>query len=121
MSVSADKLPSSPPAQPLQLCWCGRWGAHDEIDVPRPPLPEGKTAIRVWWCDRHRPGDTPLSTRPVPETAAEVAAPPDLQKLVRAHGGYDRITPEAWAEFDELNRQYQTSRRAGLRPSLPRK
>jgi hypothetical protein len=26
--------------------------------------------------------------------------PPDLQELVRAHGGYDRITPEAWANYD---------------------
>jgi len=27
-------------------------------------------------------------------------APPDLQLLVAAHGGYDRITPEAWVKFD---------------------
>jgi len=26
--------------------------------------------------------------------------PPDLQKLVLAHGTYDQITPEAWAEFN---------------------
>jgi transcription initiation factor IIF auxiliary subunit len=25
---------------------------------------------------------------------------PDLQDLVRVHGGYDKITPEAWAEYD---------------------
>ena len=25
---------------------------------------------------------------------------PDLQELVAAHGGYDRITAEAWAAYD---------------------
>ena len=25
---------------------------------------------------------------------------PNLQDLVARHGGYDKITPEAWAEFD---------------------
>jgi hypothetical protein len=25
--------------------------------------------------------------------------PPDLQALVSAHGGYDRITPEAWLTY----------------------
>jgi hypothetical protein len=25
---------------------------------------------------------------------------PDLQALVRACGGYDKITPEAWAQWD---------------------
>jgi len=31
---------------------------------------------------------------------AEMLAP-DLGELVRTHGGYDRITPEAWRDFDE--------------------
>lgn len=26
---------------------------------------------------------------------------PDLQKLVEAYGGYDKITPETWARFDK--------------------
>ena len=25
---------------------------------------------------------------------------PSLQELVERHGGYDKITPEAWADFD---------------------
>ena len=24
---------------------------------------------------------------------------PDLQELIRKHGGYDKISPEAWAEY----------------------
>jgi hypothetical protein len=29
-----------------------------------------------------------------------MATAPDLQELVARFGGYDRITPEAWAEYD---------------------
>jgi hypothetical protein len=36
-----------------------------------------------------------------PEQAAPIDREgPDLQKLVAEHGGYDKITPEAWAKFD---------------------
>jgi hypothetical protein len=27
--------------------------------------------------------------------------PPDLQKLVKRFGGYDKITSEAWAKYDK--------------------
>jgi hypothetical protein len=27
--------------------------------------------------------------------------PPDLQELVRRSGGHNKITPEAWADFDQ--------------------
>jgi hypothetical protein len=30
----------------------------------------------------------------------EANPPPDLQMLVEKSGGYNRITPEAWATFD---------------------
>jgi hypothetical protein len=39
---------------------------------------------------------------------------PDLQQLVAKHGGYDKIGPEAWAEWDEQNVRFQTERRLRL-------
>lgn len=38
--------------------------------------------------------------------------PPDLQELVARHGGYDKITPEAWAEYDRTMAEWQQRRRA---------
>ena len=38
---------------------------------------------------------------------------PDLQGLVRKHGGYDKISPEAWAEHDRAMAEWQERRRAG--------
>jgi hypothetical protein len=32
--------------------------------------------------------------------AAPASEAPDLQSFVLAHGGYDNITPEAWAGYD---------------------
>src|SRR5262249_60880807 len=36
---------------------------------------------------------------------------PDLQALVERHGGYDKITPEAWAEYDRALAEWQERRR----------
>jgi hypothetical protein len=36
---------------------------------------------------------------------------PNLQDLVAKHGGYDKIPPEAWAEWDRINADYQQHRR----------
>jgi hypothetical protein len=41
-------------------------------------------------------------------------APPDLQELVAAAGGFHRITPEMWAAFDQAMEEYQRQRRAAL-------
>ena len=41
--------------------------------------------------------------------AAREAARPDLQGLVEAHGGYHRITPEAWAEFRQRMADWERS------------
>lgn len=38
--------------------------------------------------------------KPVLDEQKRELRPPDLQELVRAYGGYDRITPEAWAAYD---------------------
>jgi len=40
---------------------------------------------------------------------------PDLQELVREHGGYEKITAPAWAAFDRANAEYQARRRERLR------
>lgn len=39
------------------------------------------------------------------DAAAPVA--PDLQELVAKYGGYNKITAEAWAQFDEQMATYQ--------------
>ena len=37
---------------------------------------------------------------------------PDLQELIRKHGGYDKITPEAWAEYDRVLAEWQEAKRS---------
>jgi hypothetical protein len=41
-------------------------------------------------------------------------SPPDLQELVTAAGGCDKITPEMWAAFDDAMAEYQCARREVL-------
>jgi hypothetical protein len=36
--------------------------------------------------------------------------PPDLQALVARAGGYQNITPEAWAEFDQAKVKWEARR-----------
>jgi hypothetical protein len=38
---------------------------------------------------------------------------PDLRELVLAHGGWDRVTPEAWADFDRKRAHWQAWVAAG--------
>jgi hypothetical protein len=40
--------------------------------------------------------------------------PPDLQQLVTKHGGYDKITPAAWAEYDRAVAAWQQRRKDRL-------
>jgi hypothetical protein len=40
--------------------------------------------------------------------------PPDLQALVIKHGSYDKITPEAWAEFDAAMAEWKERVRLGM-------
>jgi hypothetical protein len=35
--------------------------------------------------------------------------PPDLQQLVAEFGGYNKITPDAWAQHDKVMDAYQTA------------
>jgi hypothetical protein len=47
--------------------------------------------------------------------------PPDLQELVEHHGGYDKITPEAWEEYDLAIEKSKIDRllAMGLQPISP--
>ena len=47
------------------------------------------------------------------EAEEAVRRPPDLQKLVAAYGGYDKITPEAWARHDADMARWRASMRGG--------
>jgi len=44
---------------------------------------------------------------------AEIRLGPNLQKLVAAHGGYDKITPEAWDRFQADKRRWLDRLRHG--------
>jgi len=48
-------------------------------------------------------------TELVPDVPAAPAAPaaPDLQELVARYGGYNKIPPEAWAQWDADTAAYQ--------------
>ena len=45
-------------------------------------------------------------TRHLAELKAEMT-PPDLQELVAVHGGYNKITPEAWDKFDRKTKTWR--------------
>jgi hypothetical protein len=53
--------------------------------------------------------DAPL---PSPDSGAQ--RPPDLQELVARYGGYNRITPEAWAKYDRAVAEWKASRGIGI-------
>jgi hypothetical protein len=57
-----------------------------------------------------------LKTVSVPKHAKrrKLISPPDLQALVVAWGGYDKITPEASAEYDAALADWQDRVRNGL-------
>lgn len=43
----------------------------------------------------------------------KLVPPPCLQQLVEAHGGYHRITPEAWAQYDRDVAKWREDLRSG--------
>ena len=51
---------------------------------------EGRWADQSMTAPAHKP----------PSEATDQREPPSLRKLVEDYGGYNKITPEAWAEFD---------------------
>jgi hypothetical protein len=50
----------------------------------------------------------------MPSPTSIRARPPCLQQLVADHGGYDRITPEAWAKYDAELSEWHRKRRVEL-------
>ena len=51
---------------------------------------------------------------PVRESKSRILRPaPDLQELVAKHGGYNKITAEAWAQYDRDLAIYRADMRAG--------
>ncbi len=44
---------------------------------------------------------------------------PDLQALVERFGGYARVPPEAWAEFDRAKERWEAERKARLSRQPP--
>jgi hypothetical protein len=46
-------------------------------------------------------------------------SPPDLQELVLAHGGWNNIPPDAWADFDARLEAWRASIRDGVRWQRP--
>ena len=79
--------------------------------------------VMRWFCAEHRlrqwSADTCRSE--ADSNAAREAlrrpdgTPPSLQALVAAHGGYDRITAEAWAGYDAEMKMWQAQRREKFR------
>ena len=51
---------------------------------------------------------------------ADEDLPPDLQKLVRRHGGYSAIAPQIWRKWDRANADWQARRRFGYGPATGR-
>jgi hypothetical protein len=51
-----------------------------------------------------------VGSQPVKRRFPEFPPAPDLQTLVERFGGYDKITPERWAEHDEAMHQWHRTR-----------
>jgi hypothetical protein len=48
-----------------------------------------------------------INEKKIPPATEAPPKAPDLQELVARFGGYDKITPEAWAQFDADMAAYQ--------------
>jgi hypothetical protein len=91
-------------------CHCGKPGVFGyQIDKAQPEK-------ITWFCAEHRLGEwyadasAPPTTK-TPRTRNEPA--PDLQELVRAWGGYNKIPPDAWREFDAAMKAWRQGLRHG--------
>jgi hypothetical protein len=75
-----------------------------------------------YFCAEHRlqkySADACVSEAESAHAHAELVpdnAPPDLQELVAAHGGYSNIPATAWAQYDEAMKVWQAQRREKYR------
>jgi hypothetical protein len=87
----------------IHYCWCGKWGSFGVDCFPR----EGK--LGKYYCAEHRPDRPRLPAA----TTTERTQVPNLQALVAKFGGYAKITPEAWAEWDRITEQHRDDIRNG--------
>jgi hypothetical protein len=81
----------------VEQCLCGAEGEFGYRDKVGGEM--------TWCCAQHRLAQCWADTRIEPHTTdalteADGTRPPDLQALVAEYGGYDKITPEAWAAYD---------------------
>jgi hypothetical protein len=70
--------------------------------------------LRQWSADACRNEADRNAARDVLLGVAD-DTPPSLQALIAEHGGYDRISAEAWAEYDAAIASWQTRRREKYR------
>lgn len=88
----------------IHPCWCGREGAFGVGSFP------SKGILGRYYCREHRPVQSEAASSASPQP---VGRRPDLHALITEFGSYDRITPDAWAEFDRETEQHRASIRAG--------
>jgi hypothetical protein len=60
----------------------------------------------------------PTKTATTHISAAEMDKVPDLQELAARYGGYNKITPAGWTQWDRANAEYQATRREILANEL---
>jgi hypothetical protein len=109
-------ITSSKPIVDHHRCHCGAAGAFGYWR-------SSAAHDSVWFCAEHRQGvwfaDECTSKAEAVHALAQLfgfegAHPSDLQELVAEHGGYDRITPKAWAEHDTRIAAWQARRRGRM-------
>lgn len=95
-----------------EYCHCGQPGAFGYFI----------NGSMQWFCAAHRlrqwSADACISETESVRAQADLVPddmPPDLQMLIAEHGGYQNITPEAWAQFDRMMKTWQTKRREKYR------
>ena len=74
-------------------------------DGDKIPEPHQLPLTPQWVEDYRRYGVDPKSA------GVEDDSPPDLQELVERAGGYQHITPEEWAAYDQAMAAWQRRRR----------
>ncbi len=68
-------------------------------------LSEGRAKARQY--RQNRMNDQQTKFPPLPDDGLGL---PDLQEWIAFYGGYHKIPPEAWAEWDRLNEAYRERR-----------
>jgi hypothetical protein len=90
-------------------CHCGADGAFGYLVDGEWQWFCAQHRLRQWSADARADSDDNHPVLAAPIEAHD--APPDLEELVATHGGYDKITPAAWDEFDRAMAAWQAQRR----------